>query len=120
MAISLGVAALVGIAGALFLAGPALFADGPADERMTVVAVLAIVLGLCGVGLGFFATNAKTLLPWFLAAPTIIIAIAFAAMERSILVVALLLIAGAIGFSLGGVLLGARLRRRRTSSEGPG
>lgn len=117
LALGVSVAALVGIAGALFLAGPALFADGSDDERMAVVAILAALLGLAGLGLGSLAPNAKRILPAFLAGPTLLISVGLAALENNILVVALLLGAVAIGFSVGGVFLGARLRGRRPDAS---
>ncbi|HEX9815538.1 MAG TPA: hypothetical protein VGB18_01045 [Candidatus Thermoplasmatota archaeon] len=113
LGISLTVAAVVGFAGALFLAGPALFADGSNDERLAVVAILALVLGVAGFGLVYWAPVTKKIAPWLLAAPTILLSVVLAWDDRNMLITALFLVAGAIGFSLGGVRLGARIRLRR-------
>lgn len=116
LGVSSAVAVAIGIGGALFFAGPALFADGSDDERMAVVAILASVLGVGGFGLGFAVPTSKKLVPWFLAAPTVLLSAVLAWDEGNILVTALLLVAGAIGFSLAGVWLGARIRLRRASA----
>lgn len=118
LGVSLSIAALVGVLGGLFLGGPALFADGSNDERMVVVAILVVVLGLTGVGVGFIAPSGRNIAPWILSAPTILLSVFILSRESGILVTALLLVAGAVGFSLAGVWLGAKTRLRRVRVDG--
>ena len=116
---ALTAAAVVAIGAAVLLAGPALFADGPMDERMTVVAILVFVLGLAATGVAFGVPGARNAVPWVLAAPTVIVSVLMGARETGIWLVAFLLIVGSIGFSWAGALLGARLRARRSARPPP-
>lgn len=117
LGLSLSIAAVVGLLGGFFLGGPALIADGPTDERTVVVAILAVVLGMTGFGVGFLAPQGRNIAPWILCAPTVLLSVFILSRERNILVTALLLVAGAIGFSLAGVWLGARTRLRGAPAD---
>jgi hypothetical protein len=117
--LAVGIALVVGLFGALLLGGPALFADGPQDERMAVVAGLVVVLALTGLALGLFAPAARRLTPIMMGLPTVLISVLFLVKEPNMLTTELALIAGAIGGSLAGVFGGARLRLRNEQRTAP-
>jgi ABC-type uncharacterized transport system permease subunit len=109
----LAVASLLGVGAALLLAGPALFADGPMDERLTVVAMLSLFLGVVAFVGAALAPNIRNLLLLPLLLPVAVITIALVALEPGMLTVGLFILVGPTGFSLGGSKLGAFLRSQR-------
>lgn len=100
---------LVGAVAGFFLAGPLVFADGSASERLTFLAVYAgLYLGL-GVFFGWWtATWATGLL---FAAPALVVALLLGEWTQFAFVVGIvLLLAGGAGGALG-----ARIRARRAN-----
>ena len=110
---ALTIAIVAGLAGALFLAGPALFADGSLQERLAVAALLVAILLLGGLGIGYLSPESRRISPWLLAVPTVLISIYFSLDEATTRQLGISLMGGGLGASFAGVLLGARLRLRR-------
>lgn len=105
------VGSLVGFLGA----GPALFADGPMDERLHVLMATALAYFIIGVGAGALAPHMWKSSAFSLVLPLFPLAALYAADASSdhgllLLVVALLL--GDTAAALLGTLAGARWRLR--------
>lgn len=102
---------LVGFLGA----GPALFADGPMDERVQILAATALIYGVLGVAVGALAPHMWKAGSISLVVPLFPIAALFgdAAMsDPSMTMLMAGFILGDTAAALFGGLLGARLRLR--------
>lgn len=97
-------AVLVGLLPALFLIGPAVYADGSTGERLAVLGAAALAYGLLGAGSGYL-TRAWQMGLW-LSLPALLVTVALG--DSAVLVVASAFTA--VGASVGGAHTGVRLR----------
>jgi len=104
---------LVGFLGA----GPALFADGPMSERLAVLAATALIYFVLGFAAGTLAPSMWKAAGFSLVLPLFPVAAlfgddAFSHVSMTLLMVGFLV--GDTAAALGGALLGARIRQRRS------